>query len=71
MLQAHTYLLFLSERDLSERLRGPCELEIESISKQELKGFSVISHLPEIQTPTSFLYFLKLRKKLVEKHFST
>lgn len=71
MLQAHIYLLFLFERDLSERLRGPCELEIESISKQELKDFSVFSHLPEIQTPTSFLYFLKLKKRLVEKHFST
>lgn len=69
MLQAHIYLLFLFERDLSERLRGPCELEIESISKQELKDFSFFSHLPEIQTPTSFLYFLKLKKKTCRKTF--
>lgn len=62
MLQAHIYLLFLFERDLSERLKGPCELEIKSISKQELKVFSVISHPPAIQTPANFLQFLKLYK---------
>lgn len=70
MLQAHIYLLFLFERDLFERLKGPCELEIESISKQELEVCSVISHPPALQTPDHFLQFLKLFKKLIE-HFPT
>jgi len=71
MLQAHIYLLFLFERDLSERLKGPCELEIESISKQELKVFSVISHPSATQTPASFLKFLKLYKNFIRtfSHF--
>lgn len=58
MLQAHIYRLFLFERDLPERLKGPCELEIYSISKQKLNLFSVIPHLLEVQVPKFFLLFL-------------